>query len=113
MLFALTNFYNLVAEYVLADTQAECSDINSGTIVSVDTAEGCQKAVKSLGVVNQDVIIEDQPSVPKGCYVYAPSNTLYFNQHSTGLEKEQWKYDTRMVCKDFQIAMDTTGGKII
>ena len=101
------------AEYFLTDTQEECSDIESGTIASVHSAEGCQKAVKSLGVVNQDVIIEEQPSVPKGCYVYAPSNTLYFNQHSTGLEKEQWKYDTRMVCKDFQIAMDTTGGKII
>ena len=109
----MTNFSNFIAEYVLADTQSECSDINSGTIVSVDTTEGCKKAVKSLGVDNSDVFVEDQPSVPKGCYVYTPSNKLYFNQHSTGLNKTHWKYDTRMVCRDFSISMETAGGSIL
>ena len=69
--------------------------------------------MKSLGVENKDVIIEDHSSVPKGCYVYTPSNKLYFNQHSTGLDKVQWKYDTRLVCRDFQISMETAGGKMI
>ena len=105
--------FNITGEYFLADTQAECSDIESQSIVSVDSADGCQKAVKSLGVENKDVIIEDHSSVPKGCYVYTPSNKLYFNQHSTGLDKVQWKYDTRLVCRDFQISMETAGGKII
>ena len=106
-------FSHFQAEYRLADTQAECSDIVSSTIVAVDSADGCQKAVKSLGVDNSDVIIEDQPSVPKGCYVYTPSNKVYFNQHSTGLDKKQWKFDTRMVCRDFQLAMETAGGNMI
>ena len=103
----------MTGEYVLADTQAECSEMKSRSIVSVDSADGCQKAVKSLGVVNKDVIIEEQPSVPKGCYVYTPSNKLYFNRHSTGLDKVQWKYDTRVVCRDLQISLETVGGKII
>ena len=106
-------FSHFIAEYLLADTQAECSDIESSTIVAVDSTDGCQKAMKSLGVDNPDVIIEDQPSVPKGCYVYTPSNKVYFNQHSTGLDKAEWKFDTRMVCRDFQLAMETAGGNII
>ena len=106
-------FSHFVGEYVLADTQAECSDIDSSSIVGVDSADGCQKAVKRLGVDNPDVIIEEQPSVPKGCYVYTPSNKGYFNQHSTGLDKEKWTFDTRMVCRDFQQAMETAGGNMI
>ena len=109
----LTILSHFLAEYILADTQAECSDIDSSTIVGVDSTDGCQKAVKSLGVDNPDVIIEDQPSVPKGCYVYTPSNKVYFNQHSTGLDKAQWKFDTRMVCRDFSISMETAGGSTL
>ena len=82
-------------------------------MVSVDSAEGCQNAIKSLGVDNSDVFVEDQPSVPHGCYVYTPSNKLYFNQHSTGLDKAHWKYDTRMVCRDLKISMETADGNIV
>ena len=109
----MISFSHYLAEFLLADTQAECSDIDSSTIVGVDSADGCQQAMKSLGVENPDVIIEDQPSVPKGCYVYRPSNKLYFNQHSTGLDKAQWTFDTRKVCRDFQTAMETAGGNMI
>ena len=78
--------------------------------MSVDTEEGCRKAGSGLGVENTDLFVEETPSMPKGCFVYR-SNKLYFNQHPTGLDKGRWSDDTRKVCRDFEISMETAGGR--
>ena len=109
-------FYK-IAEYILADSQSECSEmeipLEKTHIVDVNTPEGCQDAVNNLNVDNPDVFIEDQPSVPKGCYVYLPENKLYFNQHITGLEKEEWSDDTRRVCHDLDMMLEVAGGILL
>ena len=108
----LVSFYYFPAEFLLADTQSECSELEISSIVGVNSAEGCKRALKDLNAANPELIIEDQISLPKGCYLYAPDNKLYFNKNENGLRKEQWSDDTRKVCRDLDIAMDSNGGSI-
>ena len=84
--------------------------MKKSTIIALDSPKDCQHAIDDLNVNNLQVIIESQPSIPKGCYVYWPENTLNFNQHTTGLKKELWSDDTRKVCHDMKIGFETAGG---
>ena len=86
-------------------------DIES--ISGINSKETCQKAVKELMVNNPEVIIEDQESVPIGCYLYVPENKIYFNENEKGLPKEDWSDDTRKVCRDLGIAFAESGGKFL
>ena len=86
-------------------------DIES--ISGINSKETCQKAVKELMVNNPEVIIEDQESVPIGCYLYVPENKIYFNENEKGLLKEDWSDDTRKVCRDLGIAFAESGGKFL
>ena len=101
---------NIIAEFVLAQTQSECTDMNIESIVSIDNIDRCQQAVSDLDVVNPIVIEEDQQSMPKGCYVYYPANELYFNKHATGLSKSEWSDDTRKACQNMETMMELSGG---
>ena len=103
-------FYYLTAEYILAGTQMECEDMKESTITALGSPKDCQNAIHDLDVDNLQVVIENQPSIPKGCYIYLPGNTLNFNQHPTGLTKELWSDDTRKVCHDMKIGFETAGG---
>ena len=87
--------------------------ISDPAIVDIVSADGCQKAVKELDVDNTDVIEENQPSVPRGCYLYVPENKLYFNEHPKGLAKGNWTKDTRKVCHNFKEMLKEYGGNII
>ena len=102
--------FNLIAEYVLAGAQSECTDMTSESIVNIDNVDRCQKAVSDLSVVNPIVIEEDTKSMPKGCYVYYPANELYFNKHATGLPKGEWSDDTRKACQNMETMMEVSGG---
>ena len=86
--------------------------MNIATVVAIDTKEGCKKAVSDLEPANQAVFEENIVNQPKGCYMYIPENKLYFNEHSTGLVKGNWKKDTRKVCRDFKDSLEKNGGKI-
>ena len=83
------------------------------SIGGINSKNTCQKAVKVLMVNNPEVIIEDQLSVPKGCYLYLPENKIYFNENEKGLPKEDWSDDTRKVCRDLGIAFAESGGKFL
>ena len=104
-------FSHFLVEFVLADTQSECNEMDIESISGINSKETCQKAVKELMVNNPEVIIEDQESVPKGCYLYVPENKIYFNENEKGLPKEDWSDDTRKVCRDLGIAFAESGGK--
>ena len=110
--FTLISF---VAEYLLAKSKSECSDMNTGTIVPIDTKEGCQRATSDLDAVNEEVLEEQSESQPLGCYMYTPRNELVFNmgdeKTGKGLPKDGWSDDTRKVCRDFEAAMSKSGGK--
>ena len=104
--------FPFAAEFMLADKQLACDELNDPAIVSLDTFDGCKKAVHDLDVVNPEVINENIESEPKGCYVYTAENKLYFNEHPRGLPKSQWTDSTRKVCFDWDAAMEKTKGNI-
>ena len=109
----ITKYFTYSAEYLLADPQLACEDMNDDAIVAIDTLEGCKKAVHDLDINNPDVNSESIASEPKGCYVYTTENKLYFNEHPVGLSKTQWSSTTRKVCFDWDAAMDKTSGIVL